>query len=150
MHLDPLFCFLLCFAEWVVRMSEFLWLSCLQMFFRTCQQMAKEASSSCYKWLTCSAVFCISCRLSPCYENTPRGLFCVFNDCSDQRFFLFRIQRMTTLLNEKEDSLRKLKETLRKSQQLGEESCKSAVCVCVVLFLLYETVVIHMPTLKKK
>ncbi|XP_070844021.1 centromere-associated protein E [Chaetodon trifascialis] len=32
------------------------------------------------------------------------------------------IQRMTTLLNEKEVSLRKLKETLRKSQQQGEES----------------------------
>ncbi|KAM9339637.1 LOW QUALITY PROTEIN: centromere-associated protein E [Symphorus nematophorus] len=32
------------------------------------------------------------------------------------------IQRMTTLLNEKEDSLRKLKEVLRKSQQQGEES----------------------------
>nr|XP_046266272.1 centromere-associated protein E isoform X2 [Scatophagus argus] len=32
------------------------------------------------------------------------------------------IQRMTTLLNEKEESLRKLKETLRKSQQHGEES----------------------------
>ncbi|XP_023132106.2 centromere-associated protein E isoform X2 [Amphiprion ocellaris] len=32
------------------------------------------------------------------------------------------IQRMTTLLNEKENSLRKLKETLRKSQQQGEES----------------------------
>ncbi|XP_028262364.1 centromere-associated protein E isoform X2 [Parambassis ranga] len=32
------------------------------------------------------------------------------------------IQRMNTLLNEKEDSLRKLKETLRKSQQEGEES----------------------------
>lgn len=41
---------------------------------------------------------------------------------------------MTTLLNEKEDSLRKLKETLRKSQQQGEESCKTAVfvVVCVV------------------
>uniref|UniRef100_A0AAQ6IUF4 Centromere-associated protein E n=1 Tax=Anabas testudineus TaxID=64144 RepID=A0AAQ6IUF4_ANATE len=32
------------------------------------------------------------------------------------------IQRMTTVLNEKEDSLRKLKETLRKAQQQGEES----------------------------
>ncbi|KAM7367519.1 hypothetical protein PAMP_013810 [Pampus punctatissimus] len=32
------------------------------------------------------------------------------------------IQRMTTVLNEKEESLRKLKETLRKSQQQGEES----------------------------
>ncbi|XP_022620519.1 centromere-associated protein E [Seriola dumerili] len=32
------------------------------------------------------------------------------------------IQRMTTVLNEKEDSLRKLKETLRRSQQQGEES----------------------------
>ncbi|XP_065819584.1 centromere-associated protein E isoform X1 [Labrus bergylta] len=32
------------------------------------------------------------------------------------------IQRMTTLLKEKEESLRKLKETLRKSQQQGEES----------------------------
>ncbi|KAF3702525.1 Centromere-associated protein E Centromere protein E [Channa argus] len=32
------------------------------------------------------------------------------------------IQRMTTVLNEKEDSLRKLKEALRKSQQQGEES----------------------------
>ncbi|XP_070705808.1 centromere-associated protein E [Pempheris klunzingeri] len=33
-----------------------------------------------------------------------------------------QIQRMTTVLNEKEDSLRKLKEALRKSQQQGEES----------------------------
>ncbi|XP_042246242.1 centromere-associated protein E isoform X5 [Thunnus maccoyii] len=32
------------------------------------------------------------------------------------------VQRMTTVLNEKEESLRKLKETLRKSQQQGEES----------------------------
>ncbi|XP_071334449.1 centromere-associated protein E isoform X3 [Trachinotus anak] len=32
------------------------------------------------------------------------------------------IQMMTTVLNEKEDSLRKLKETLRRSQQQGEES----------------------------
>ncbi|XP_062293699.1 centromere-associated protein E [Scomber scombrus] len=32
------------------------------------------------------------------------------------------IQRMTTVLNEKEESLRKLKETLRKSQQQGEDS----------------------------
>ncbi|TMS01484.1 DNA repair protein RAD51-like protein B [Larimichthys crocea] len=32
------------------------------------------------------------------------------------------IQRMTTLLNEKEDSVRKLKEALRKTQQQGEES----------------------------
>ncbi|XP_073334857.1 centromere-associated protein E [Pagrus major] len=32
------------------------------------------------------------------------------------------IQRMTTLLNEKEDSLRKLKEALRKAQQQGEDS----------------------------
>ncbi|XP_071384535.1 centromere-associated protein E [Centroberyx affinis] len=32
------------------------------------------------------------------------------------------IQKMTTLINIKEDSLRKLKETLRKSQQQGEES----------------------------
>ncbi|XP_036974713.1 centromere-associated protein E isoform X4 [Acanthopagrus latus] len=32
------------------------------------------------------------------------------------------IQRMTTLLNEKEHSMRKLKEALRKSQQQGEES----------------------------
>lgn len=31
---------------------------------------------------------------------------------------------MTTLLSEKEDSLRKLKETLRKTQQEGEESCQ--------------------------
>lgn len=38
---------------------------------------------------------------------------------------LLRIQRLNTVLNEKEDSLRKLKETLRKQQ--GEESCKSAV-----------------------
>lgn len=34
---------------------------------------------------------------------------------------------MTTLLNEKEDSVRKLKETLRKSQQQGEESCKTVL-----------------------
>ncbi|XP_008275454.1 centromere-associated protein E [Stegastes partitus] len=33
-----------------------------------------------------------------------------------------KIKRMTTLLNEKENSLRKLKETLRRSQQQGEES----------------------------
>ncbi|CAK6974502.1 centromere-associated protein E [Scomber scombrus] len=32
------------------------------------------------------------------------------------------IQKMTTVLNEKEESLRKLKETLRKSQQQGEDS----------------------------
>ncbi|KAI3364122.1 hypothetical protein L3Q82_010799, partial [Scortum barcoo] len=32
------------------------------------------------------------------------------------------VQMMTTLLNEKEESLRKLKETLRKSQQQGEET----------------------------
>nr|XP_033505094.1 centromere-associated protein E isoform X1 [Epinephelus lanceolatus] len=32
------------------------------------------------------------------------------------------IQQMTTLMNQKEESLRKLKETLRKSQQEGEES----------------------------
>lgn len=41
---------------------------------------------------------------------------------------------MTTLLNEKEHSMRKLKEALRKSQQQGEESCKSPVFV-YVLFL---------------
>uniref|UniRef100_A0A3P8RL84 Uncharacterized protein n=1 Tax=Amphiprion percula TaxID=161767 RepID=A0A3P8RL84_AMPPE len=41
---------------------------------------------------------------------------------SDQHSVSLRIQRMTTLLNEKENSLRKLKETLRKSQQQGEES----------------------------
>lgn len=34
---------------------------------------------------------------------------------------------MTTLLSEKEDSLRKLKETLRKTQQEGEESCQFTV-----------------------
>ncbi|XP_047184405.1 centromere-associated protein E isoform X2 [Scophthalmus maximus] len=33
-----------------------------------------------------------------------------------------QVQRMTTALNEKEDSLRKLKETVRRSQQQGEES----------------------------
>lgn len=52
------------------------------------------------------------------------------SDCSD----LLRIQRMTTLLNEKEHSMRKLKEALRKSQQQGEESCKLPVFV-YVLFL---------------
>lgn len=41
--------------------------------------------------------------------------------------FLFRMQNMSTLLNDKEDSLRKLKETLRRSQQDGDESCEFAV-----------------------
>lgn len=35
---------------------------------------------------------------------------------------------MSTVLKEKEESVRKLKETLRKSQQEGEDSCKSALC----------------------
>lgn len=39
-----------------------------------------------------------------------------------------RIQKMSTVLKEKEESVRKLKETLRKSQQEGEDSCKSALC----------------------
>ena len=65
------------------------------------------------------------------------------SDCSD----LLRIQRMTTLLNEKEHSMRKLKEALRKSQQQGEESCKSPVFV-YVLFLFNLTW--HMYTLQKK
>lgn len=34
---------------------------------------------------------------------------------------------MTALLREKEESLRKLKETLRKTQQEGEESCQFTV-----------------------
>lgn len=34
---------------------------------------------------------------------------------------------MSTLLSYKEDSLRKLKETMRKSQQDGEKSCEFAV-----------------------
>lgn len=34
---------------------------------------------------------------------------------------------MSTLLSYKEDSLRKLKETMRKSQQEGEKSCEFAV-----------------------
>lgn len=37
------------------------------------------------------------------------------------------------MLNEKEESLRKLKEALRKAQQQGEESCKLAVCVLKIL-----------------
>lgn len=40
---------------------------------------------------------------------------------------LFRVQKMNTLLSYKEDSLRKMKETLRKkTQQDGDESCESA------------------------
>lgn len=38
---------------------------------------------------------------------------------------------MNTLLEEKEELLRKLKETLRKSQQEGEESCKCQRCACI-------------------
>lgn len=34
-----------------------------------------------------------------------------------------RIQNMTTVLHSKEEALRKLKESLRKSQQEGEDSC---------------------------
>ncbi|XP_032399570.1 centromere-associated protein E [Etheostoma spectabile] len=44
----------------------------------------------------------------------------VLNSASDEH--KKEIQRMTTLLKEKEESLRKLKETLRRSQQQGEES----------------------------
>lgn len=41
-------------------------------------------------------------------------------------FDLFsRIQKFKVLLKEKEESVRKLKELLRKSQQHGEESCKT-------------------------
>uniref|UniRef100_A0A3Q0RR91 Uncharacterized protein n=1 Tax=Amphilophus citrinellus TaxID=61819 RepID=A0A3Q0RR91_AMPCI len=47
------------------------------------------------------------------------------------RVLSFRVQRMTQLLKEKEELLRKLKETLRKSQQEGEETCKCQPCVCV-------------------
>lgn len=36
----------------------------------------------------------------------------------------FRIHKFKVVLNEKEESVRKLKELLRKSQQHGEESCK--------------------------
>ena len=44
----------------------------------------------------------------------------------------FRIQTMSTLLKEKEESLRNLKVALRKSQQQGEDSSKSAVkCECM-------------------
>uniref|UniRef100_A0A3Q3JT81 Uncharacterized protein n=1 Tax=Monopterus albus TaxID=43700 RepID=A0A3Q3JT81_MONAL len=46
------------------------------------------------------------------------------SDSSDHSFIPLRIQRMTTLLTEKEDAMRKLREALRKSQQQGEESCK--------------------------
>uniref|UniRef100_A0A3Q1FNM5 Uncharacterized protein n=1 Tax=Acanthochromis polyacanthus TaxID=80966 RepID=A0A3Q1FNM5_9TELE len=46
------------------------------------------------------------------------------------------MQRMTTLLNEKESSLRKLKETLRKSQQQGEDSCKTTLSVCFFLIFI--------------
>lgn len=42
-----------------------------------------------------------------------------------------RIQAMNTLLEEKEELLRKLKETLRKSQQEGEELCKCQRCACI-------------------
>lgn len=37
----------------------------------------------------------------------------------------FSIHRLTIVLKEKEESVRKLKETLRKSQQQGDESCKN-------------------------
>lgn len=54
--------------------------------------------------------------------------FIYSKDCLSWPICAFpRIQRMTTVLNEKEDSLRKLKETLRKAQQQGEESCKMAL-----------------------
>lgn len=49
----------------------------------------------------------------------------------------FRIHKFKVLLKEKEESVRKLKELLRKSQQHGEESCKKMVLSCqdaVVLF----------------
>lgn len=39
----------------------------------------------------------------------------------------FRIHKFKVLLKEKEESVRKLKELLRKSQQHGEESCKEMV-----------------------
>lgn len=39
----------------------------------------------------------------------------------------FRIHKFKVVLNEKEESVRKLKELLRKSQQHGEESCKMAL-----------------------
>lgn len=55
-----------------------------------------------------------------------------FSDYFSWLFVLCRIQRMTTVLNEKEDSLRKLKETLRRSQQQGEESSKLVVLVLLV------------------
>lgn len=35
-----------------------------------------------------------------------------------------RLQKFKVLLKDKEESVRKLKELLRKSQQHGEESCK--------------------------
>lgn len=41
-------------------------------------------------------------------------------------FFFFRIQKMSSMLSIKEDSLRRLKEDLRRAQQRGEESCKTA------------------------
>jgi len=39
---------------------------------------------------------------------------------------------MNSLLKEKEEGVRKLKETLRKSQQEGDDSSKSAVFVLIV------------------
>lgn len=54
----------------------------------------------------------------------------------------FRIYKFKVLLKEKEESVRKLKELLRKSQQHGEESCKKTVldlsCQdAVVLFFFF-------------
>lgn len=50
----------------------------------------------------------------------------------------FRIHKFKVLLKEKEESVRKLKELLRKSQQHGEESCKMVLDLscqdAVVLF----------------
>uniref|UniRef100_A0A3B4T7C3 Uncharacterized protein n=1 Tax=Seriola dumerili TaxID=41447 RepID=A0A3B4T7C3_SERDU len=62
-----------------------------------------------------------SAVLFPHTRKKHKGVYLWFVDW----FSPLRIQRMTTVLNEKEDSLRKLKETLRRSQQQGEESCKS-------------------------
>lgn len=55
------------------------------------------------------------------------------------RFDLFfRIQKFKVLLNTKEESVRKLKELLRKSQQHGEESSKKMVLDLSRLVCLYK------------
>lgn len=59
-------------------------------------------------------------ELSTCSADLLRHKVC-FHWSFD---FFLRIQRFEVLLKDKEESARKLKELLRKSQQHGEESCK--------------------------